>query len=340
MDAIKRGVMLGALLLFFGGCSSEQLPLSEPERYDLTLCLETTAGGTAAEAAALFAEKVEALSDGRMTVGIVEVDEGALALDGMVTGSYDLFLITNGTASEGIVDYTYFTSPYYFGDYEHMSLALNSDRLGTIMNARTRAALRVEPMTALYGGSRVFIHAAASFPITSIADFEEQTPTLIPTPGGIMEDMLKSNETPADISGIEQILYDFERRRVQLFDFYKRDFDRLVFHERFDTVYLIDDFHVVDINWLMINAETGDSLDGYQMAVLREAAAYALAWNDTTVTEWEEQMMTSFTDRFGKGSVLTEAAMAEEILAHIRMSVRYANLWNWDTYDMIREIAA
>lgn len=333
MRIMLRAVILAAALLMLSSCA--QQPFEEfSESLDLTLCLDPLAGEEAARTAEAFAESVRLVSDGKMTVTIIK---DQVVIDSMRRNSSDIFLVANETASNGLGDYAAFSSPYYFNNYEHMTMALNSASLGTYLNARTRAALGVEPMAALYNGSRVFIHANSS-PVLNLTDMIENLPSVLRTSNGVLEDIIKARGLK--ITDKEKIVYNFERRRVLFFDYYKRDMGDLVYPERVNDAYLVDDFHIVDINWLMISADSQDKLTDWQKAVIKEAVAVSLAQNDAAVLEWESEMLTMFRQRYGELNVLTHSSIPPQFRTAIRESGEYINLWDWDIYDEVRNIAS
>ena len=299
----------------------------------MTLCLEPDAGQIAADTARQLSEKLEALSGGRLTL---LVKEEAEVLDAMLRAGYDLYLITNRTAAEGLEDYGLFSSPYFFEDYDHLSMALGSKRLRDYLAPRTRAALGVEPMAAFYNGSRVFIQAAEP-PAASYADLIARSPALLTTPLGIFEDLLPGGRVLEE----ERLIDDFARRRTRLIDFDLLRLDALRYPEGVDSLYLVQDFHQADINWLMLATEGSadtEPLSDHELALLSEAVAYALAYHDRAALETEQQQIDAFGARFSESRITGGGRVAGDFRAAIRAMPKYQNLWNWETYDMLRAI--
>lgn len=330
---VKWGILslCPLLLILLSSCAA---PVIEPtESRVLTLCLEPGAGRIAADTAEMLAERLSTLSDGSLTLEIWQDEQ---VLDAMLRAGYDLYLITNPTAAEGLDDYAMFSSPYFFEDYDHLSMALGSKRLRGHLTLRTSAALGVEPIAAFYGGSRVFVQAGDT-PAAGFDELYEREPLIAATHLGILERMLPKAKT-ADRG---RLIDDFARRRTKLIDIKLSCLDEIIYPEGVESIYLVRDFHEADINWLMLATEGAadtEALTEHESALLLEAASYAIAYHDGRAADLERQQTEAFSLRFGEGSIVSGTRLPGEFRAAMRAEPRYHNLWSWETYDALRAV--
>jgi TRAP-type C4-dicarboxylate transport system substrate-binding protein len=329
----KRIFAAFASLLLLASCAVQDAAELVPagEERTLTLCVQNGISDTAADALVTFSEKVADISGGSLTVETTYCGDTIAALD----AGCDLIFADNAEIARADSDFSAFTSPFYFYDYTHMTTTLNSEAFFSSISERLDSLLGASPLAAFYGGSRAFASNESEF--LDVWDAWQGMQVTIGRDSTLLAVVLEGLGASLSERDDEAVLSGFlagDYRTVECdAAALSRITDTRIRNER---VYAYRSFHTARICWLMLGNGTRDSLSDYELAVITEAAAAALAQNDTAIYSAEEEAFAAL-ETLGVPVFETEYdefnAQATDIF---RSGVRYRNLWDWDVYENLR----
>ena len=322
-----------ASLLLLASCASQDAAELVPAENGRTLSLYVQNGisDTAANALALFSEKAADISGGSLTIETTYCDDTIAALD----AGCDLIFADNSEIARADSDFSAFTSPFYFYDYTHMTTTLNSEEFFSSISERLASLLGASPLAAFYGGSRAFASNESEF--LDVWDAWQGIHVTVGTESPLLSVVLKGLGATITERDDETVLSGFltgEYRTIEC--------DAASLAEIHDTriknerVYAYRSFHTAKVYWLMLGNNTQQGLSDYELAVVKEAAATALAQNDTAIYTAEENAFSAL-EELGVPVFETEYEEFNAQTADIfRSGVRYRNLWDWDVYERLR----
>lgn len=334
---LKRIAALLAMLCILPSCAApaeSDSAAEKSEEISLTLAVENGISEYAAAGVECFVQKVNELSDGKMTIELLSCDDPLEKLEEgcpLVFGSNEEFARANGNFSA-------YTSPFYFYDYKHLTLTLNSPEYYEIIRNGNVSLMNAMPIAAFYDGCRAILSARegmfdtiSQFP-GSIVNILEDQPLLEMTLEAFGADLKQRKE--------EYILQNFAKRRdIAVAECDMTKLDKVIVDEKAESFYLCKSFHYAHINWLMLSQSVEARLSDRQLAVLTEAAAYAIAKNDSLVLEREEAGLDAMEKR---GALIVAPAYGEfneAAMNVIKNSSKYGSLWEWDQYSEVRNLA-
>lgn len=334
---LKRSIAFLAAVCVLAGCSDsveKTISKHSGETQVLTLAVQYDISKYGRAGVECFAQKVAEISDGSMAIELLSCDDPLDKLEEgctLVFGSNEQFARANGNFSA-------YTSPFYFYDYKHLTLTLNSPEYYDIIRNGNISLMNAMPIAAFYDGGRVILSSREGMFDTvsqfagSIVNILEEQPLLELTLEAFGAEVKPRSE--------EYILQNFGRRRdnaVMECDTLK--LDEIEVDEKAESFYLCKTFHGARINWLMLSQSAREQLDSYQNAVLTEAAAYAIAKNDSMVLEREQAGLDAIKARGAEIVAPAYGEFNESAMNAIKKSAKYGSLWEWDQYSEVRNLA-
>lgn len=326
---------LAFLMCLLGGCAkSEKRTDSIPrDARVLTLAVETGLSAQADEGITCFVDKVRQISQGQLIINVVESTD---ILDHLENGAELVF----GSASElarANGNFNSYVSPFYFYNYEHLSLTLNSGSFYNIIRDSNISLMNAMPIAAFYDGSYVIISSRERMFDT----VDQYIDSVVNISGDLLlEEVLEAFGAKVKERSSEYILLNFARNRDNAaMECDSMLLDQINIPEQLEEMFVCKSFHRARVNFLMLSQPAKEALSSYEQAVLAEAAAYAIAKNDELVLQQEEKGMTVLRDLGAQIISPNYGEFSEAADKALRASARYSNLWDWDQHVEVRKLA-
>ena len=286
MCKAKRAViLLLSAMLVLGGCASgtaEMRQISMKITRSLTMQVSEK-DAMVREEAERFAARVSELSGGMLEI---EVQSGFPDHETVASGEADFAFLSNIQMAQANSLFGMLSLPFTYDDYNHMSIALNSEEMLTLLTDRL-AGTNLLPMMAHYNGTSCLVTNRGELRVPS--DFRDLAiamrtdnaekirmfevlgarvlpyshTSLVPMLGQEVEILPDDLTKPGDLVTIDTIEVDLEQALQLLSDP--------------DSLYLIRTFHNLSPLWLVANQEAFASLSAWEQAVVREGLAGLLA---------------------------------------------------------------
>lgn len=333
----KRAIAILTAVCILSGCSNgvnAKPELSEGESLELTLAVENGISEYAAAGVECFVEKVKEISNGSIIITPLDCDDPLEELENgcpLVFGSNEEFARANGNFSA-------YTSPFYFYDYKHLTLTLNSPEYHSIIRNGNVSLMNAMPIAAFYDGSRVILSAREGM-FDTVSQFVDSTVNILDEQP-LLELTLEAFGADVKHRKEEYILQSFAKRRdISVVECDLTRLEEMTVDDKAESFYLCKSFHYAHINWLMLSQDAEKELSARQLAVLTEAAAYSIAKNDALVLEREQKGLDAMEKR---GALIVAPAYGEfneTAMNVIKNSAKYGSLWEWDQYSEVRNLA-
>ena len=325
------GVMLALCLLF--GCGRTERAENRRETRTLTLAVKTEISSQGQAGVDRFAQKVRQLSGGQLVVKVVDSDDLLDSLDGgceLVFGPTAELARANG-------NFNSYTSPFYFYDYKHLTLTLNSKSFYNIIRETNLSLMNAMPIGAFYDGSSVIVSSREKM-YDTVDQFQDSTINIQEDP--LLAEVLKVLGAAVKERSGEYLVLNFGRNR----DNAVMECDSLALKElsapkEKSEFNICKSFHRARINWLVLSQAAKESLSTFEQAVLTEATAYAIAANDELILQREAEGFAHVESLGAQFSVPNYGEFSEAADKALRASVRYQSLWDWDQHVEIRNLA-
>ena len=318
------------------GCSNQNnsttspLIQTEKETRTLQLHIQEDMSKITFEAISVFCEKVAALSDNTIVIERIITADPIAGLD----AGGDFAVMPSATTSLGDGNFKIFESPYYFSDYKHLTLILNSENFLKMIKETTGSLLQAKPLAAFYDGN------SALLTIRDLSlDVIEQYDGL--------KIAMRDDELTAyffEQIGAETIITTEDERLVGFQDgkYHTIEFDTLHLSDinmpsTRTTINICESFHAPRIVWFM--QSNNSRFSNTENAIITEAISYTLANHDSKVLKIEEQ---GFEHIASLGSSLyapDHGAFLKTVQTVLESSARYYNLWDWAMYEQIQSLA-
>ena len=334
---IKRCIAILAAVCVLFGCSNkaETVEQSAPAATKtLTLSVEKGISDYGRAGVECFVRKVGEISGGSMKIELLSCDDPLEKLENgcpLVFGSNGQFARANG-------NFNAYTSPFYFYDYKHLTLTLNSPEFYDIIRSANISLMNAMPIGAFYDGGRVILSSREGMFDTvsqfsgSIVNIFDEQPLLELTLEDFGAEVKKRDE--------QYMLQNFARRRDNaVMECEAIMLDEIAVDEKAESFYLCKSFHTANVNWLMLSQQAREELSDYQLAVITEAAAYAVAKNDSLVQQQEQKGFEAIEARGGEIVAPAYGEFNESAMNSIKSSAKYGSLWEWDHYTEVRNLA-
>ena len=319
------------LLLLVPACRQKSIPT----RPATVLQLAVQRGISRESAAGLdcFTNKVRELSGGEMVVETLPSDD---VLDSLDRGCA-LILASNAEIARADSNFSSYTSPFYFYDYNHLTLTLNSERFRKIISDEALSLLGALPLAAFYDGNSVIL-SSGPLSFDTVDQFEGADLTISNDP--ILSDLLRG-------LGARVRIREEESQRLEGFCQGGDPAVECRISSLFALTELPDEqsftvcrtFHRAQINWIMLSETARQTLTAREQAVLTEAAAYAIAANDRLVLSGEAQAIAAAEKLGGDESTVIFGEFFEPIAQVLRSLDRYNSIWNWEQHLEVQQLS-
>ncbi len=328
----RTAALLLCLLLLFGtSCGPQNSPL-----HNVTTLQLAVQRGLSSEAMAgldCFAEKVAALSEGELELKLTTSDDVLASLDQGCT----LILASNAEIARANANFKSYTSPFYFYDYTHLSLTLNSQRFLSIIADGTLSLLGALPIAAFYDGNSVLL-SSGPLSFDTVDQFEGAELTISNDP--ILSELLRGFGARVRIREEEsQRLETFGKGGERVIECRTASLLALTALPDGQPFTVCQTFHHAQINWLMLSQQAKQTLTDREQAILTEAAAFAVAKNDSLVLASEQAALAAAEALGGDLIPVIYGEFFKPTERIIRASARYGALWDWEQYLEIQQIA-
>ena len=325
------GILLALCLLF--GCGGAERTENRREVRTLTLAVKTGISSQGQAGVDCFAQKVRQLSDGQLVVKVVDSDD---LLDSLDNGCELIFGPTAELARAN-GNFNSYISPFYFYDYKHLTLTLNSKSFYNIIRETNLSLMNAMPIGAFYDGNSVILSSREKM-YDTVDQFQDSTVNIQENP--LLAEVLKALGAAVKERSSEYLVLNFGRNRdnaVMACD--TLSLKELRAPKEKSEFYVCKSFHQARINWLVLSQPAKESLSAFEQAVLTEATAYAVATNDELVLQQEAEGFAHVESLGAQFSVPNYGEFSEAADKALRASVRYQSLWDWEQHVEIRNLA-
>ena len=281
-----------------------------------------------------FVEKVNAISNGKMAIKKAFCDDVLQKLD----EGCELAFATNEEFARSNGDFLIYSSPFYFNNYNHLTLTLNSQQFNKAIENTNKSLLKAMPIGAFYDGNYYILSSREEMYDTT--DQYEGRVFNIYDGQLLLELVLDSLGASVKERDEEYMLSNFgKNRNIAAMECKISLLGDITKREKVESFHICKSFHRAQINWIMLSEAAKSSLDEYQLAVLSEAIAYAIAKNDELVLENEEF---AFNKAVEMGGIITAPNYEEfsrAAASAVSRSEKYGSLWNWQLYYEVKNLA-
>jgi TRAP-type transport system periplasmic protein len=285
---------------------------------------------------ARFAEKIEELSGGQITVksyasGTLFTQEGEVSA--MMTGDLDMSTLAFQDMGPYLPAANMFAAPYIFTSYEHMEkvFALDSE-VAADFYQMVSDACGYTPLAAMTQGSRT-INTKWEKPIMTPADVEGMILRMPNAPAWIDAGRaLGGNVTPIAYSEVYTALQTgtIEGQDNPLPGTYA-----MKFYEVTKQISLTK--HIIDVKLLCVTNDTWNQMTDQQKQWMREAAHYAGQAGSEVTYQQENELLDFFKDY---GTIITypdvEAFQTHSFNYYVENNL--TDEWNMDLYDRVQAL--
>lgn len=315
------------------GCGKIEHTEIRGEVHTLTLAVKTDISSQGQAGVDCFAKKVRQISDGQLVIKVVDSDD---LLDSLDNGCELIFGPTSELARAN-GNFNSYISPFYFYDYKHLTLTLNSKSFYDIIRETNLSLMDAMPIGAFYDGNSVILSSRDKM-FDTTDQFQDSTVNILEDP--VLTEVLKALGATVKERSSEYLLLNFGRNR----DNAVMECDTLLLDQvgalKENAAFSVcKSFHRARINWLVLSQTAKESLSSYEQAVLTEAVAYAIATNDQLVLQQEAKGFEHVKSLGAQFSVPNYGEFSEAADAALHASVRYQSLWDWDQHVEIRNLA-
>jgi len=343
MKSFKKYVVLILCCVFTASCAADPTDTDKqenaeidtpPEQIILTAAVQNGLSDASMQGFEYFIEKVEAISNGYIKI---EITQGNDILE-MLDKGYDIAFASNAEFARANGDFLIYSSPFYFTDYNHLTMTLNSQQFYSAMRNTNISLLNSMPLGAFYDGNNYIISSREEMYDT----IDQYNGRLINIIGEqpIFENVL--DDLGADIKdrSIDYMLSNFgKNRNISAMECSIDLLGDITKREKVESFHICKSFHSARINWIMLSQPTREKLSEYEIAVLTEAMAYAVAKNDSIVISNEQKSLELAEEMGGVMTAPNYNEFFEAAAESIQNSDKFSGLWDWQLYNEVRKMA-
>ena len=276
MRGTRRWLILAVLsagLCVMSGCSTGELesPFRSAESLEVRISVSSTADETERDGMRLFVDKLLENSEVPLDISLFYESDPEASLK---AGEADLILADPQTLARYDSDFSIYASPFYFRDYEHMTMTLNSPTFLQLTELDYAETLQAKQLGAFYGGTMMVMTKES--PIRAVKDMLEFTiaePSDFYT-AAAFESLFKAVQPAGD--NLADIWQDEE---ITAMEVNSADLMELT-DQQVDRSYLINTSHRIEMSWLYVSDDFYNSAGEQLQAALQEASAYAVSYVD------------------------------------------------------------
>lgn len=331
----KQWAFLCVMLVLYllSGCGQDKHADIGKEARTLTLAVNTNISSQGQAGVDCFAKKVREISDGQLNIKVVESDDLLNSLD----NGCELIFAPTAELARANGNFNSYSSPFYFYDYKHLTLALNSKSFYDIIREQNLSLMNAMPIGAFYDGNSVILSSRDKM-FDTVDQFQDSTVNILEDP--LLAEVLKAFGATVKERSSEYLLLNFGRNR----DNAVMECDTLMLSELSapndnSQMLVCKSFHRARINWLVLSQPTKESLSAFEQAVLTEAVAYSIAANDALVLQQEQEGFDYLKSLGAQISVPNYGEFSVAADKALHASIRYQSLWDWDQHVEIRDLA-
>ncbi|WMJ84425.1 hypothetical protein ACS3UN_07260 [Oscillospiraceae bacterium LTW-04] len=321
------------MLCLLGGCGKDEYAEIGKEVRILTLAVKTDISSHGQAGVDCFAKKVRQISGGQLIVKVVESDD----LLGSLDNGCELIFAPTTELVRANGNFNSYISPFYFYDYKHLTLTLNSKNFYDIIREKNLSLMNAMPIGAFYDGNSVILSSRDKL-FDTVDQFQDSTVNILEDP--VLAEVLKAVGATVKERSSEYLLLNFGRNR----DNAVMECDTLALEElsapkENSQFSVCKSFHRARVNWLVLSQPAKELLTSFEQAVLTEAVAYSIAANDELVLQQEQRGFDYVKGLGAEISVPNYGEFSEAADKALRASIRYQSLWDWDQHIEIRNLA-
>jgi len=343
MKSYKKLVAAILCCLFAASCAAktvDTVPDNAPEKNTpaqqkiLTAAVQNGLSDASMQGFKCFSDKVEEISNGSIKI---ETAKGDDILD-MLDEGYDIAFASNAEFARANGDFLIYSSPFYFTDYNHLTMTLNSQQFYSAMKNTNLSLLNSMPLGAFYDGNNYIISSREEMYDT----IDQYSGRLINIIGEqpLFEEVLNALDADVKEREIDYMLSNFgKNRNISAMECSIDLLGDITRREKVESFHICKSFHSARINWIMLSQPTREELSEYEMAVLTEAMAYAVAKNDSIVISEEQKSLEMAEDMGGTLTAPNYNEFFEAAAESIQNSDKYSGLWDWQLYNEVRKMA-
>lgn len=321
--------LLIAVLLTFTSCKSEVIPVPIHTN-EIKLVMQTDMSLTAQMSMQYFSYKVAQLSKNKLKVTLVESDNPIAQL-----GDAHFLFLPNDEIKKVSSVFAPFDAPFYFADYTHLTMTLNSERFWQLHGDMVKSLIEIKPMGAFYDGSAVLLSAFENM-LDTLDQYENAK--IYITENEMLEYTLKKFDAEVLMKDQTELIVGFNSGKYRNIECSTLLLENIKLPPKSNQIILSNTFHTASVNWLFLSTESAKAFSKEELAILSEAAAYALAQNDKAVVAVEAN---GFAAIRGLGSAQSKpnySEFSEQTADILKQSAKFGNIWDWEEYDLVKNI--
>lgn len=318
------------------GCETPQhksvpLPRTENLKKKYTMAVEKSISKDGLNALNMFCKKVDELSQGKTRIEYALSDD---ALKDFYDGK-DFLFASNDVVSRANADFSSYTSPFYFKNYNHAMITLNSQKFWNLTGDVTQSLLNAKPLGCFYDGSYTFISTKIdnlSIPnmfkdLRIYGNFNYNDEFLLGSMG------IKTMN-----SNLNTMIEKFNSNNYHTLFIRRDELNDIKMSKDRETIYLYDDFFKCKFNWLFISDSIEKDLDKYTIAIFSEAAAYAKSENEDEILKREKECLNHMKTLNTKQLTFDTDALYEYTLNLYQTDTKFKYSWDFDNHKAVRAL--
>lgn len=245
----------------------------------VNISVSSTADETERDGMRLFVDKLVEYAPATLEIRLFYEEDPVASLK---NGEADIIFVDSPVLEGYDSDFAIYSSPFYFRDYDHMSMTLNSPTFLDLTRDDYIESLGGRQLGALYGGTMMLL--TRDNPIRAVKDMEEFDLAALP-------DRYTSQSLAGLFRSVEEYgdpLAAWESGDYNALEVNSAELEQVV-DAGFEKAYLINTSHRIEVNWLFVSEAFYGELDDTLRAAVSEATAYAIAYvDDAKVASYQE----------------------------------------------------
>lgn len=335
----RMSALLASLLLLLTGCSTgTDEPQKTPFRLDLfadkpklVMAVENDLKAESSTAIDVFARKIETLSGGNLGIEIVYCDD---PVERFYDKKADLVYASAPEFSGKTDLMKMFSGSFYFRDYTHMTMTLNSknfyDATATVFSQELDGIV-------LHG-----VYRDASV-ILSIKDYVNSLTAFSKLEIGLREGelnnfIMEGFGVQSQYATQEALIEGFSQGEIANIECKISELDRVQKLFSDDFFYISPTWHDISINWLLVNEGVYQEQTKEMQSVIKEAAAFLIATEEVPRLTFYEAQLDRLIVNGGEVVALQIDPLRKKTKDILTANKAYTDGWNWELFDSVQSI--
>lgn len=275
----RQWALLAAMLLMLTGCADTDGDLVMPEvpSRQLTLAIYSEVDEETTETLAVFAQAVERLSQGELSIGVIYESD---PLDSLGKGSCELAQVSLKEVAGADDRLAMTVQPFFWHSYEHFTAALNSPDNLALAGELLSESISARPLGVYYQDTVNLMSTRKVYDHRGLSTFN-----MAIKPGewasyDVFTPQVDTIRYYVDRPSLYTMLREKEVRLVEA----DREMAAYL-GEKFSRIYAVATEQYIGGDWLLLADSALQSLTPRQQAVLTQAMAESLADNDVRYRE-------------------------------------------------------